>query len=67
MTILHKEFGKSGPNVSLPLGALTQLLMGYRVWKDIRPCFPDAVASPHLVPLVEVLFPKLELGSSMYF
>lgn len=66
MTFGHAVFGKSGPNVSLPRGALTQLLMGYRVWKDLRSGFPDAVASPHLVPLLEVMFPKLELASSMY-
>jgi hypothetical protein len=67
MAILFTAFGKSGPNVAIPRGALTQLLMGYRVWKDIRSNFPDAVASPPLVPLLEILFPKLELGSSMYF
>ena len=55
MTFCHPAFGKSGPNASLPRGTLTQLLMGYRVWEGVRSGFPDAIASPHLGPLLEVL------------
>jgi hypothetical protein len=65
--ILCSAFSRSGPNVSLPHGALVQLLMGYRSWAELRAFVPDAIADPALVPVLEILFPKLSLGSALYF
>ncbi|KAJ6586344.1 hypothetical protein DFH09DRAFT_255372 [Mycena vulgaris] len=54
------------PNVSLPHCALVQLLMGYARWDELKRLFPDVAVEPAAVPLVEVLFPKRSVGSTMY-
>ncbi|KAJ7119554.1 hypothetical protein C8R44DRAFT_877974 [Mycena epipterygia] len=54
------------PGLSLPRGALVQLMMGYAGWRELKDVFPDVVVEPALVPLVEVLFPKRSVGSTMY-
>jgi hypothetical protein len=46
------------PNLSLPRGALVQLMMGYAGWKELKALLPDVAVEPAVVPLVEVLFPK---------
>lgn len=66
-SITGLAFGNGGPNVVLPHGALIQLLMGYKTWSQLKDFHPDVAAIPALVPMLEVLFPKLTLGSSLYF
>ncbi|KAJ7726151.1 hypothetical protein DFH07DRAFT_244910 [Mycena maculata] len=48
------------PNLSLPRGALVQLMLGYMGWGELKSVFPDVVVEPAVVPLVEALFPKRE-------
>ncbi|KAJ6455566.1 hypothetical protein C8R47DRAFT_1166011 [Mycena vitilis] len=56
----------SKPTLSLPHGALIQLLLGYRSWEELKAAFPDVSVEPALVPLVDVLFPKrVGIGSTM--
>ncbi|KAJ7649024.1 hypothetical protein DFH06DRAFT_1208800 [Mycena polygramma] len=56
----------SKPTLSLPHGALIQLLLGYRSWEELKAAFPDVSVEPALVPLVEVLFPRrVGIGSTM--
>jgi hypothetical protein len=56
-----------GPNISLPHGCLVQLMMGYRSWEELCVSVPDVMADPALVPLIDILFPKMSLASSLYF
>ncbi|KAF8205460.1 hypothetical protein K438DRAFT_1963903 [Mycena galopus ATCC 62051] len=39
------------PNLSLPRGALVQLLMGYLSWRELKAVFPDVAVEPAVVPL----------------
>ncbi|KAJ7919654.1 hypothetical protein B0H13DRAFT_1868413 [Mycena leptocephala] len=56
----------SKPTLSLPRGALTQLLLGYASWNELKVLSPDVAVEPSVVPLVEVLFPKRAgIGSTM--
>ncbi|KAJ7270188.1 hypothetical protein C8J57DRAFT_305219 [Mycena rebaudengoi] len=59
--------GKDKPHVSLPRGALTQLLMGYAGWRELKALSPDVIVEPAVLPLVEVLFPRRNVGSTMCF
>lgn len=54
------------PNLSLPRGALVQLMMGYTGWRELKALFPDVAVEPAVVPLVDVLFPKRQMWSAMY-
>ncbi|KAJ7627787.1 hypothetical protein DFH06DRAFT_1304459 [Mycena polygramma] len=57
---------ESKPTLSLPQGALIQLLLGYASWSELKAIFPDVSVDPAVVPLVEVLFPKrVGIGSTM--
>ncbi|KAJ6537615.1 hypothetical protein B0H19DRAFT_371863 [Mycena capillaripes] len=56
----------SKPNLSLPRGALVQLMMGYVGWRELKAVFPDVAVEPAVVPLVDVLFPKRSMWSAMY-
>ncbi|KAJ7777528.1 hypothetical protein DFH07DRAFT_1056377 [Mycena maculata] len=53
------------PNVSLPRVPLIQLMMGYAEWQELKALFPDVAIEPAVQPLVEILFPKRHLGSTM--
>ncbi|KAJ7466144.1 hypothetical protein B0H11DRAFT_2048605 [Mycena galericulata] len=55
----------SKPNVSLPRVPLIQLMMGYVEWQELKALFPDVAIEPAVQPLVEILFPKRHLGSTM--
>ncbi|KAJ7126160.1 hypothetical protein C8R44DRAFT_874538 [Mycena epipterygia] len=57
---------KPGVGLSLPRGALVQLMMGYAGWRELKDIFPDVAVEPALVPLVEVLFPKRSVVSTMH-
>ncbi|KAJ7926170.1 hypothetical protein B0H13DRAFT_1972934, partial [Mycena leptocephala] len=54
------------PNLSLPRGALVQLMMGYTGWRELRAVLPDVAVESGVVPLVDVLFPKRQMGSAIY-
>jgi len=56
----------SKPNLTLPRGALVQLMMGYAGWRELKALYPDVAVEPVLVPLVDVLFPQRSLWSAMY-
>jgi hypothetical protein len=42
-------------------------MMGYRSWTEICALVPDAIADPALEPVLGILFPKISLGSALYF
>ncbi|KAJ6453897.1 hypothetical protein C8R47DRAFT_1167669 [Mycena vitilis] len=57
---------ESKPTLSLPQGALIQLLLGYATWAELKAIFPDVSVDPVVVPLVDLLFPKrVGIGSTM--
>ncbi|KAJ7154138.1 hypothetical protein C8R46DRAFT_1356888 [Mycena filopes] len=56
----------SEQKISFPRVALIQLLMGYANWCELKKVFPDVSLQPAVVPLVEVLFPKRSVSSSMH-
>ncbi|KAJ7031272.1 hypothetical protein C8F04DRAFT_1186122 [Mycena alexandri] len=68
VSIVSAANAKSDPDqkVSLPRAALIQLLMGYASWCELKKIFPDVAVEPAAVPLVEVLFPKRSVSSSMH-
>ncbi|KAF7341104.1 hypothetical protein MVEN_01844600 [Mycena venus] len=54
------------PNLTLPRGALVQLMMGYAGWRELKALYPDVAIEPAVVPLVDVLFPKRSFWSALY-
>ncbi|KAJ7465989.1 hypothetical protein FB451DRAFT_1261539 [Mycena latifolia] len=54
------------PTLTLPRGALVQLVLGYASLPALQAILPDAAADPTVLPLVEVLFPPRQgVGSTM--
>ncbi|KAJ7706723.1 hypothetical protein B0H17DRAFT_1192299 [Mycena rosella] len=56
----------SSPERHPPRGALVQPMMGYAGWRELKDVVPGAAVEPAAAPLVEVLFPKRSVGSTMY-
>ncbi|KAJ7879055.1 hypothetical protein B0H14DRAFT_3435292 [Mycena olivaceomarginata] len=54
------------PNLTLPRGALTQLMMGYAGWRELKAVFPDVAVESTVVPLVDVLFPTRSVSAALY-
>ncbi|KAK7038311.1 hypothetical protein R3P38DRAFT_2905563 [Favolaschia claudopus] len=54
------------PNLTLPQGALIQLMMGYKGWRELKEVYPDVAVEPAVVPLVDVLFPKRRVWAGLY-
>lgn len=46
------------PHVVGPTGPLTQLLMGYASWSELRKVHRDLCAARRSLPLLEILFPR---------
>jgi hypothetical protein len=42
-------------------------MVGYAGWRELKALFPDVAVEPAVVPLVDVLFPKRNVWSGMYF
>ncbi|KAJ7465969.1 hypothetical protein FB451DRAFT_1486183 [Mycena latifolia] len=54
------------PTLTLPRGALVQLLLGYASLSALQVLLPDAAADSAVLPLMEVLFPQRQgVGSTM--
>lgn len=47
------------PHLIGPVGPLTQLLMGYASWGELRKVHRDLCAARESLPLLEVLFPTV--------
>jgi len=48
-----------GPNVIMPQGPLTQMLMGYKSWKELKESSPDVMIHRSVIRVIEILFPKI--------
>lgn len=55
-----------GLQIVAPRGALIQMLMGFSAWRELRRSIPDLVVHPAVVPVFEILFPKIFGEGDMY-
>lgn len=60
------EEGGAGPNVKMPQGALTQVMLGYAGWEELKRTVPDVAIHRSVVRVVEILWPKREMGGYLF-